>query len=55
MDGIFEIKNGDEDIHTANERRLKVCMIVPIFKFVVIARGGLTGRANRTWTEGPDA
>lgn len=21
---IFEIKNGDEDIHTANERRLKV-------------------------------
>lgn len=23
--GNFDIKDGDEDIHTANERRLKVC------------------------------
>ena len=27
--GLFVIKAGDEDIHTANERRLKVGIILP--------------------------
>ena len=26
-DGKFEVKHGDEDIHTANERRLKVWIV----------------------------
>jgi argininosuccinate lyase len=26
--GVFHIKHGDEDIHTANERRLKVYIFI---------------------------